>query len=185
MRLRMYLPTETTSPAKLAGRRYQTRALGRNVATSGQRWACRVAGVPCIRLVSMRFHLRRVPERLATGAFILHAGLSKWKGSEQQATGVHGMASAAFPPLGVIPPTRFLRLLAAGEIATGAALLNPMLPDALAGAVLTGFSGALLAMYWRTPTLRKPGSIWPTQAGTAVSKDVWMLGIGVGLLTRP
>jgi hypothetical protein len=51
--------------------------------------------------------------------------------------------------------------------------------------VLTAFSGALLAMYWRTPTMRKPGSIWPTQAGTAISKDVWMLGIGVGLLTRP
>jgi hypothetical protein len=42
--------------------------------------------------------------------------------------------------------TKFLRLLAAGEIATGAALLNPLLPDVLAGAVLTGFSGALLAM---------------------------------------
>jgi len=28
----------------------------------------------------------------------------------------------------------------------------------------------------------KPGSVWPTQAGTAVSKDVWMLGIGLGLL---
>jgi hypothetical protein len=25
-------------------------------------------------------------------------------------------------------------------------------------------------------------SIWPTRAGTALSKDVWMLGIGVGLM---
>jgi len=24
--------------------------------------------------------------------------------------------------------------------------------------------------------------VWSTQAGTAVSKDVWMLGIGLGLL---
>jgi len=53
----------------------------------------------------------------------------------------------------------------------------------LAGAALTGFSGALLAMYGRTPALRRPGSIWPSQAGTAVSKDVWMLGIGLGLVT--
>jgi hypothetical protein len=37
-------------------------------------------------------------------------------------------------------------------------------------------------MYARTPALRKPGSIWPSQAGTGVSKDVWMLGIGLGLL---
>jgi hypothetical protein len=37
-------------------------------------------------------------------------------------------------------------------------------------------------MYWRTPTMRKAGSIWPTPAGTAISKDVWMLGIGASLL---
>jgi uncharacterized membrane protein YphA (DoxX/SURF4 family) len=132
----------------------------------------------------MHLHLRRVPERLATGAFILHAGWGKWHGNEQQATALHGMASAAFPPLKMIPPTKFLRLLAAGEIATGAVLLTPVLPDSIAGAMLTAFSGTLLTMYWRTPAMRKPGSIWPTPAGMAVSKDVWMLGIGAGLLTR-
>ncbi|MBO0816797.1 MAG: hypothetical protein J2P30_16860 [Actinobacteria bacterium] len=52
----------------------------------------------------------------------------------------------------------------------------------MAGAALTGFSGSLLTMYLRTPALHKPGSVWPTQAGTAVSKDVWMLGIGLGLI---
>jgi uncharacterized membrane protein YphA (DoxX/SURF4 family) len=132
----------------------------------------------------VHLHLRRVPERLATGAFILHAGWGKWHGTEQQATALHGVAAAAFPPLQMIPPTKFLRILAASEIATGALLLAPILPDRLAGAVLAGFSGSLLTMYWRTPTMRKPGSIWPTQAGTAISKDVWMLGIGAGLLTE-
>jgi hypothetical protein len=33
-----------------------------------------------------------------------------------------------------------------------------------------------------TPAMHKPGSVWPTQAGTGVSKDVWMLGIGLGLM---
>ena len=47
---------------------------------------------------------------------------------------------------------------------------------------LTGFAGSLMAMYLRTPALHKAGSVWPTQAGTGVSKDVWMLGIGLGLL---
>ena len=81
-----------------------------------------------------------------------------------------------------IPPERFVKLLAAGEIAVGSALLAPVVPSALAGAALTGFSGSLLAMYLRTPAMHKPGSVWPTQAGTAVSKDVWMLGIGLGLM---
>ena len=96
--------------------------------------------------------------------------------------GVHGMAAAAFPFLQPIPPKRFLKLLSAGEILTGSLLLAPGVSNALAGAALTGFSGSLLAMYLRTPALHKPGSIWPTQGGTAVSKDVWMLGIGLGLL---
>jgi hypothetical protein len=80
------------------------------------------------------------------------------------------------------PAERFLRILAASEIAIGTALLVPVVPNAVAGAALTGFSGSLLAMYARTPAMRKPGSIWPSQAGIAVSKDVWMLGIGLGLV---
>lgn len=124
---------------------------------------------------------RDLPGRITTGAYILHAGLEKWHGDEARAQAVHGMAARAFPVLKDIPPERFLRLLAASEIAIGSALLAPVVPSALAGAALTGFSGSLVAMYGRTPALRKPGSIWPSQAGTGVSKDIWMLGIGLGL----
>ncbi len=81
-----------------------------------------------------------------------------------------------------LPPNRFTRLLAASEIAIGAALLAPVVPAAVAGAALTGFSGALLGLYVRTPGLRKPGSVWPTHQGIGISKDIWMLGIGLGLL---
>jgi uncharacterized membrane protein YphA (DoxX/SURF4 family) len=121
-------------------------------------------------------------ERVATGAFILHSGLDKWNGPPEQAERVHAMAAGAFPFLKSVPPERFLKMLAAGEMLTGAALLAPFVPNVLAGAALTGFSGSLLAMYARTPSLRKPGSVWPSPAGIAVSKDVWMLGIGLGLL---
>jgi uncharacterized membrane protein YphA (DoxX/SURF4 family) len=132
--------------------------------------------------MSFRVLPPRLPERIATGAFILHSGLEKWNGPSEQAEGVHGLAAGAFPFLKSIPPPRFLKLLAAGEVATGALLLAPFVPNAIAGAALTGFSGSLLAMYARTPALRKPGSIWPSPGGIPVSKDVWMLGIGLGLL---
>jgi hypothetical protein len=125
---------------------------------------------------------RQLPTRIATGAYILHAGLDKWNTEEARAEGIHGMAAGAFPVVKDMPPPRFVRLLAAGEIATGTVLLAPFVPAALAGAALTGFSGALVTLYWRTPGMRKPGSIWPSQEGTAISKDVWMLGIGLGLL---
>jgi len=64
----------------------------------------------------------------------------------------------------------------------GTALIAPVVPNALAGAALTGFSGSLITMYARTPALRKPGSMWPSQAGVAVGKDIWMMGIGLGLV---
>jgi uncharacterized membrane protein YphA (DoxX/SURF4 family) len=126
--------------------------------------------------------LRNVPTRLAAGAYILHAGLEKWSGGPETAAGIHGMASGAFPVFANLKPTDFLKALSVGEIALGTALLAPVVPPAVAGAALTGFAGSLLALYLRTDALHKPGSIWPSQAGVGVSKDVWMLGIGVGLL---
>jgi uncharacterized membrane protein YkgB len=125
---------------------------------------------------------RDVPGRVATGAYILHTGLEKWNADEARAKALHSMAANAFPVLKDIPPAQFAKLLAASEITLGAALLAPMVPSALAGLALTGFSGSLIAMYMRTPALRKPGSIWPSQAGTGVSKDIWMVGIGLGLV---
>ena len=130
----------------------------------------------------MRRAIRDIPTRLSTGAYILHAGVEKWKGTPERAAAVHGMAVGAYPFLRKVPPTTFLKALAAAEIGTGAALLAPFVPNKVAGTALTAFAGGLLTMYLRTPALHKPGSIWPTQAGTGVSKDVWMLGIGLGLL---
>jgi len=125
---------------------------------------------------------RDLPARIATGGYILHSGLEKWRGDGTRAKALHGVASNAFPVLQRIPPERFLRILAASEIAIGSALLVPVVPNAVAGAALTGFSGSLLAMYARTPSMRKPGSIWPSQQGTGVSKDIWMAGIGLGMV---
>ena len=125
---------------------------------------------------------RFLPQRLATGAYILHSGLDKWRGSPQQAAGVHGAAAGAYPFLADIPPATFLRALSVGEITVGTLLLLPFVPNRVAGTALTGFSGALLGMYLRTPDMRRPGSVWPSQQGIAVSKDVWMFGIGTGLV---
>jgi hypothetical protein len=57
-----------------------------------------------------------------------------------------------------------------------------VVPNAVAGAALSTFAGGLVTMYLRTPSLHKPQSVWPTPAGIGVSKDVWMLAIGLGLI---
>ena len=130
-----------------------------------------------------RFRLRRTPLRLTTGAFILSAGLDKWKGDEQTAARVHGFATGTYPFLKKIDAPTFLKLLAGGEIAVEAALLLPVVPAAVAGAALAGFSAGLLGLYVRTPGRRR-GRFDPrsTPEGLPISKDVWMLGAGLALL---
>lgn len=126
--------------------------------------------------------LREVPTRLVTGAYILHSGISKMKAGPEQAEGLHGAATGAYPMFRNVPAPKFVRMLAISEISVGSLLLMPFIPTWLAGAALTVFSSGLVGMYLRTPALRKPNSIWPSQAGTAISKDAWMLGIGIGML---
>ncbi|GAA2669399.1 hypothetical protein [Streptomyces lunalinharesii] len=128
---------------------------------------------------------RDVAPRLASGAFILNAGLTMWKSDREGAEAVHGMASAAYPFLAKLPPERFTRLLAASEIAVGGALLAPFVPTRLAGVALTGFAGGLVGLYLRLPGLRRPGSLRPTQGGLPLAKDTWLLGIGLGFLCAP
>jgi hypothetical protein len=126
--------------------------------------------------------LRNIPTRLAAGAYILHSGLSKRDAPAEMAAGLHGLAAGAYPLVKDWTPQDFVRRLSAAEIAVGSLVLLPLVPTPLAGLALSGFGGGLVTMYLRTPSLRQPGSIWPNQNGTAVSKDVWLLGIGLGLL---
>ena len=127
--------------------------------------------------------LSEIAPRISAGAFILNSGLGKQGADEGTAAGLHGFASGTYPFLKSVDPATFVKVLAYSEIAVGAALLTPFVPTAVAGAVLTGFSGGLLGLYLNTPGMRKPGSLAPTQEGLTVAKDVWLLGIGVGLLT--
>lgn len=125
---------------------------------------------------------RHLPPRIAAGAFILNSGIGKLSADEAVAGHLHGMAAGAYPFLGKVRPTAFARTLAVSEIALGAALLVPAFPAALAGAGLTAFAGGLLGLYARTPGLHKEGSPLPTREGTAIAKDVWMAGIGLGMV---
>ena len=101
--------------------------------------------------------LAHLPLRVATGAYILNSGMSKQGLEGQAAEGLHGMA-------------------------VGAALLIPFVPSALVGAALAGFSAGLVQLYLKTPGMRQPGSLKPTQEGIGLAKDVWLVGAGLTLL---
>ncbi len=125
---------------------------------------------------------RHIPGRFTTGAFILHSGLALRNVSDERAQALHAMTRSAYPFMPDLDPRAFVRILSAGEIALGTALLLPVVPSCLAGAGLSAFSAGLLGLYARTPGMRQEGSVWPTERGTGIAKDVWMLGIGLGLV---
>ena len=135
----------------------------------------------------MRLPIRpaEIAPRLATGAFILNSGLGKRSADADTAAGLHGFATSTYPFLAKVDARTFAKGLSTGEIALGVALLTPIVPAAVAGAALTAFAGGLLGLYLTTPGMTKEGrSVAPTQEGLPIAKDVWMLGIGLGLLTQ-
>ena len=125
---------------------------------------------------------RQLPPRIATGALILNSGIGKLTVDEAEAAQLHGFATGTYPFLQKVKPKDFAHLLAVGEIALGAALLIPVVPGACAGAGLTAFAGGLLGLYAKTPGMRQDGTPLPTQQGTALAKDIWLAGIGLGLI---
>jgi len=127
--------------------------------------------------------LSHVPLRVATGAFILNSGLNKRNLPREAAEGLQGMAANGVPQVKSLDPVTFGKAVSYGEIALGAALLTPFVPATVAGAALTAFGGGLVNMYLNTPGMTQEGSkIRPSQDGTAVAKDVWLVGAGLSLL---
>lgn len=127
--------------------------------------------------------LSHVPLRLATGAFILNSGLNKRNLPPEAAAGLQGMAANAVPQVSDMEPEAFGKALSKGEIALGVAVLAPFVPSAVAGAALTAFGAGMIKMYLNTPGMTAEGSSFrPSQDGTAIAKDIWLVGAGLSLL---
>ena len=124
-----------------------------------------------------------MPMRLATGGYILNAGVDLIDASAHGAEKIHGRAAEAFPVLDSVDPKTFTTVLGASEIALGGALVAPVVPSRYAGAGLAMFAAGLLSMYMRTPRMHRPQSIRPTDEGLSLAKDAWMMGIALTLLS--
>lgn len=131
--------------------------------------------------MSLAGKLRRAPLRLATGAYIVNSGIGKLSAGDAGAEGIHGMAAGAYPVVKKVEPKLFTKVLAAGEIVVGSALLLPIVPAGLAGLALAGFGAALLGLYARTPGVHDK-HYRPTQEGVGLAKDIFLVGIGAGLV---
>jgi uncharacterized membrane protein YphA (DoxX/SURF4 family) len=132
--------------------------------------------------MSVSAKLRRAPLRAVTGAYILNSGVGKFGADDDTAKALHGFASGTYPFLGKLQPKVYAKALGVGEMAVGGVLLLPVFSPVVAGAVLAGFSGALLNVYWNTPGMHAEGNPRPTVAGSPLAKDAWMFGIGTSLI---
>ncbi|MDF9749574.1 hypothetical protein [Arthrobacter sp. ES3-54] len=126
--------------------------------------------------------LSHIPLRLTTGAFVLNAGWGKRHLDKDGAAGLQAMAARVIPPVNKIDAEKFGKMLSYAEMTLGAALLTPFLPSRLAGIGLGIFSGSLFAMYLKTPGMTLKDGIRPSPQGTALAKDIWMLGIAAALV---
>jgi len=124
--------------------------------------------------------LGNYPERFAAGVMLVNAGLGKLQRDKVDAVEVHAEVAAGYPFLEQLPPEQLAKILGVSEIVLGGALLVPLVGDGLAGVALTAFAGAMLSLRVRDPELRRGGGA-PRQKGAAIARDVWLLGIGVGL----
>jgi len=124
----------------------------------------------------------QLPIRLAAGAYTLNSGLSKRGIPDEAAAGMHGMASGAFPQFSSMESQQFIKLLSAGEIALGTALLLPFVPAGLVGAGLSALGAGLVRLYLKTPGMTDDSGIRPTPDGIGLAKDVWLFAIGLALL---
>lgn len=129
-------------------------------------------------------HPTHVPIRLATGAYILNSGLNKLKADEAAQEKMHGWTSSVYPMFKDMKAGDFTKLLAYSEIGLGAMLLLPTVPSAIAGGALAAFGAGLTGMYLKTPGMTQEDGIRPTEEGTGLAKDVWLVGAGLTLATQ-
>lgn len=122
--------------------------------------------------------------RGVTGAFVTNAGVGKIGMPAEHSAGIQQAAASGIPALAKLPSDKFGSWLGWAETAIGATLLAPFVPNRVAGAALTAFSGGLLSMYFRNPENTEADGIRPSQEGMALSKDVFVLAIGLALMTQ-
>ena len=123
--------------------------------------------------------------RIPTGALILNSGLGKFQVDKEGAEGLRDMATDGIPQLGQIDAENFATGLASAETALGAALLCPLIPNRLAGLGLTAFGAGLLSMYFGGDQYTEDDGIRPSDAGTSMAKDAWLVGTGLALAALP
>ncbi|MGP6174327.1 hypothetical protein [Corynebacterium sp. A21] len=120
-----------------------------------------------------------------SGAYILQSGVGKLGMPTEAAAGVQEFAATGIPAVKKMSPATFGKFLSYSEVGIGAALLTPFVPTKIAGAAMGAFTAGLLAIYFRNEAMTQADGIRPSEAGTGLSKDLFMAAISAALIAAP
>ncbi|QGU06053.1 hypothetical protein COCCU_00425 [Corynebacterium occultum] len=120
--------------------------------------------------------------RGVSGAYILQSGVGKLGMPTEAAAGVQEFAATGVPAVKKMSPDTFSKFLSYSEVGIGAALLAPFVSNRIAGAAMGTFSAGLLAIYFRNEAMTQKDGIRPSEAGTGLSKDLFMAAISAALI---
>ena len=128
-------------------------------------------------------NVRRAPLRLTTGAFVLNSGVNTFGADDETSKRMQASAAKLVPQVERMDPRTFSKVLAAGEVTLGTALMLPIVPAAVAGLGLTAFAASVLATQ-RPSNGQHADTTGEQPANQAVphATEAWMLGAGVSLL---
>jgi hypothetical protein len=121
--------------------------------------------------------------RALPGAFVLNSGINKLGMDEGTAGYLQAEAAKGIPALANMEPAQFAKLLTYGEIAVGATLLLPFVPNRIAGIALGAFSAGMMSVYFRDDSKTENDGIRPSGEGTALAKDSWLSAIAIALVS--
>jgi len=137
-------------------------------------------GYPAVMEISA--NLRRAPLRLTTGAFVVNSGISTFNADDETTKKLQTSAARLVPQVERMDSRTFAKVLAAGEVTLGTALMLPVVPAAVAGLGLSAFAASLLATQRHTNGQHADARSEPPAPATVTATDAWMLGAGVSLL---
>lgn len=120
-----------------------------------------------------------------SGAYFVQSGVGKLSMSTEAAEGLQQFASTGVPQVTKLDPDTFGKVVSVSEIGVGAALLTPFVPNRLAGLALAGINTGFLSIYFRNDQMTKKDGVRPTEAGTGLSKDLFIAAIAGALIVTP
>lgn len=123
--------------------------------------------------------------RGVSGAYFLQSGIGKLGMPAEAASGLQQFAATGVPQVSSLEPGIFGKVVSWSEIGVAASLLTPVVSNRVAGLALGAINAGFLSIYFRNDQMTQKDGIRPSEAGTGLSKDLFIAAIAGALIASP